>query len=226
MFRTHYNKDLKLWSGNNVRPCYNPKISIGEVVLHSLVANGPRIAQVRRSQLNLALQKKIIILIMRNRSVMIAARIALIRFTHFQTSIRWNAQVGNNNTNSQMYIKWRNEIRKTTKQHLRISLLKFRFLTLILIIHEFVFRYLLIFLHGIITGAKLIITTESFSPEHQLRLIEQYKVSLILDTPSHIASMLDCDRLNTVNLSSVRLHLYVGSKVNGNTIKRWNKITE
>lgn len=49
MYRTHYNKESKLWSGNDFSPLYNPKVSLGEITLRALIKNGSKIAQVKNS---------------------------------------------------------------------------------------------------------------------------------------------------------------------------------
>lgn len=46
MFGTNFNKELKLWTGINIPPLYNPKVSIGFVILKSLNEHGAKIAQV------------------------------------------------------------------------------------------------------------------------------------------------------------------------------------
>lgn len=46
MFFTKYDAENKLWKGNEVTPLYNPKVSIGEVILKALAVNGPKITQV------------------------------------------------------------------------------------------------------------------------------------------------------------------------------------
>lgn len=46
MFTTSYDEEEKLWSGPNVTPLYNPKISLAAVVLDSMGNFGPKIAQV------------------------------------------------------------------------------------------------------------------------------------------------------------------------------------
>lgn len=48
MYRTHYNKEEKLWSGDDLTPIYNPKVSLGEIIFQSLRVNGSRIAQVNQ----------------------------------------------------------------------------------------------------------------------------------------------------------------------------------
>lgn len=46
MFRTHYDKETKLWSGNGTTNLYNSKISLAQVLLKTCKTNGPKIAQV------------------------------------------------------------------------------------------------------------------------------------------------------------------------------------
>lgn len=46
MFKTTYDKEAKLWSGRDVLPLYNTKISVAQVILGALTTYGPKIAQV------------------------------------------------------------------------------------------------------------------------------------------------------------------------------------
>lgn len=46
MYRTKYNEKLKVWSGRDLPPLYNPKVSLAQVVLDALTAYGSKIAQV------------------------------------------------------------------------------------------------------------------------------------------------------------------------------------
>lgn len=46
MFKTTYDEEAKLWSGHDVLPLYNPKISVAQAVLGALSTYGPKIAQV------------------------------------------------------------------------------------------------------------------------------------------------------------------------------------
>lgn len=46
MFATKFDEDTKEWSGRNVLPIYNPKISLAQVILTTLNTHGPKIAQV------------------------------------------------------------------------------------------------------------------------------------------------------------------------------------
>ena len=48
MFSTQYDKDLKLWSGHDIPPFFNPKISLAQVLLDSMTKFGSKIAQVIR----------------------------------------------------------------------------------------------------------------------------------------------------------------------------------
>lgn len=62
-------------------------------------------------------------------------------------------------------------------------------------------------------GATRIITTESFSPELQLRFTEQYKVSFALNATHQIVLMLKCESFSKADLTSIRFLLVGGSKV-------------
>lgn len=46
MFSTKFDESTKLWSGREVPPLYNPKISVAQVILDKLDTYGPNIAQV------------------------------------------------------------------------------------------------------------------------------------------------------------------------------------
>lgn len=79
------------------------------------------------------------------------------------------------------------------------------------------FRYwisgLICLLTGTLFGATRIITTEVFSPELQLRIIEQYKVTVAFNAPYQIGLILCHPNLSATNLTSLR-HQYIGgSKV-------------
>lgn len=66
---------------------------------------------------------------------------------------------------------------------------------------------------GTLNGALRIITTETFSPELQLRLIEQYKVTYTLNAPHHILLMMKCDHFHHTDISSLKYLFVGGSKV-------------
>ncbi|XP_031621711.1 4-coumarate--CoA ligase-like 7 [Contarinia nasturtii] len=65
---------------------------------------------------------------------------------------------------------------------------------------------------GTINGATRIITTESYTPELHLRLIEKYRVSFGLSAPHHIALLSKCGRLHHTDLSSLKLLTVAGGK--------------
>ena len=46
MYRTYFDEKAKLWSGCNIPPLYNPKISIGQLVLKSMRSYSSKVAQV------------------------------------------------------------------------------------------------------------------------------------------------------------------------------------
>lgn len=68
-------------------------------------------------------------------------------------------------------------------------------------------------IRGTITGTTRLITIEPFSPELQLRFIEQYKVTNTLNSPYQITLMMKCDRFRETDLSSLKFVLIGGSKV-------------
>lgn len=65
---------------------------------------------------------------------------------------------------------------------------------------------------GTLFGATRIITTEAFSPELQIRLIEQYKVTSVLNAPHQIVLMMKSDYFAKADFSSVKYLLVEGSK--------------
>lgn len=65
---------------------------------------------------------------------------------------------------------------------------------------------------GMMSGATRIITTQTYSPELQLRLIEKYKVSFALNAPHHVVQMLKSERLQQTDLSSQKFQLVIGAK--------------
>lgn len=43
---TKFDAEAKIWSGRDVLPLYNPKVSLAQVILGTLKVFGPKIAQV------------------------------------------------------------------------------------------------------------------------------------------------------------------------------------
>lgn len=74
-----------------------------------------------------------------------------------------------------------------------------------------------------IRGATRIITTESFSPELFLYIVEKYKVTVALSAPSYVAVLLQSDRLNQSSLSSIKKYLCGGSFVAKELCEELNK---
>lgn len=46
---TKYNPVEKLWEGPLIKPLFNPKVPIGQVIINMLSMHGPKIAQVSSS---------------------------------------------------------------------------------------------------------------------------------------------------------------------------------
>ena len=42
---TSFNAEEKLWEGPDIKPFFNPKVSIGQVLIRMLSMHGPKIAQ-------------------------------------------------------------------------------------------------------------------------------------------------------------------------------------
>lgn len=74
-----------------------------------------------------------------------------------------------------------------------------------------------------ISGATRIITTESFSPELFLHIIETYKVTVALSAPTYVALLLQCDRVCQSSLSSLKRYFCGGSFVAKELCEELNK---
>lgn len=72
---------------------------------------------------------------------------------------------------------------------------------------------LLALLKGTMCGATRIITTEPYSPELQLRMIEQYKITNAVNAPHHLVLMMKNERFAETDLSSLKFQFVAGSKV-------------
>lgn len=66
---------------------------------------------------------------------------------------------------------------------------------------------------GILSGETRIITTENFSPELAIRLIEQYKVTCMFNPPFQLIRMLRSDHFNAADLSSLKCAILVGGQL-------------
>lgn len=83
---------------------------------------------------------------------------------------------------------------------------------------------LAILIHGIIKGATRIITTEEFSPELALKMIEKYKVTTVMSPPSQLGLILQSPLVEKINLSSVTSYFCGGSPVPNYFIEQMNKL--
>lgn len=68
-------------------------------------------------------------------------------------------------------------------------------------------------LKGTLNGATRITTAQEFTPELQLRLIEQYRVTYVNNPTTYMVATMKCARLRETNLSSVKTFLVGGSVV-------------
>lgn len=74
-----------------------------------------------------------------------------------------------------------------------------------------------------IVGARRIITTETFNPELFLYIVEKYKVTVTMTSPSYVALLLQSDRLCQSSLSSMKLFWCGGSYVAEELTREMNK---
>lgn len=70
-----------------------------------------------------------------------------------------------------------------------------------------------ILIQGTLCGALRIITTEDFSPELQLHLIEKYKVTFTYNPPQYLLLMLKHENIDKTNLSSMRVLMCGGGRL-------------
>lgn len=74
-----------------------------------------------------------------------------------------------------------------------------------------------------IRGTTRIITTESFSPELFLYIVQKYKVTVALSAPTYVALLLQSDRLCQSSLSSLKRYWCGGSFVAKELCEELNK---
>lgn len=80
-----------------------------------------------------------------------------------------------------------------------------------------------ILLMNTLNGATRVITKQKFSPELQLRLIEQYHISFILNAAHQMVMMTKCKAIEQANLKSLKYYLVGGSKVFFGTVTEMKK---
>lgn len=72
---------------------------------------------------------------------------------------------------------------------------------------------LIFLLMGIINGSTRIATTENFSSELQMRIIEKYKVTTSFHQSYHLVDILKSGLISRTNLSSIKHMVVAGSKL-------------
>ncbi|XP_031634571.1 4-coumarate--CoA ligase-like 7 [Contarinia nasturtii] len=68
-------------------------------------------------------------------------------------------------------------------------------------------------LRGTLCGATRIITTDIWSPELELSIIEKYQVTIAMNASYHICLLMESEHLKTADLSSLNILMIGGSKV-------------
>lgn len=76
---------------------------------------------------------------------------------------------------------------------------------------------------GTLNGAKRIITTEIFSPELQIRMIENYKITIISGSIYNSVLTLKSDKLKTADLSSLKYYFVGGNRVPADMPEEFSK---
>ncbi|XP_033149872.1 4-coumarate--CoA ligase 1-like [Drosophila busckii] len=61
-------------------------------------------------------------------------------------------------------------------------------------------------------STKRIIVDTPFDPAYFLRLVEEFKVTWVMQSPSHMAMMTNCSEFESANLQSLRSYIYGGGK--------------
>lgn len=72
-------------------------------------------------------------------------------------------------------------------------------------------------------GATRVITTQPFSPELMLELVERYKVTVTISAPSHLAMLLQSPDIHIADLSSLGRFYATGSVVPDELCRRINQ---
>lgn len=81
---------------------------------------------------------------------------------------------------------------------------------------------LIFLLMGTINGATRIATTKEFSPELQMRIIEDYKVTISFHQSYHLVDILKSGLISRTNLSNIKHMVVAGSKMPFNIRKEIN----
>lgn len=71
-------------------------------------------------------------------------------------------------------------------------------------------------------GSMRVITTQPFSPAFLLSIIEEYKVTFMINPPYHMVSLLKCDQISKQKLQSIRLQVVIGAKVFLDALNEYN----
>lgn len=76
---------------------------------------------------------------------------------------------------------------------------------------------------SIFYGATRIITTKSFTPEHQLRIIEKYRCTVLYNTPATMATCLKSDFIGKLDFSCIKRIIFYGAKVPNSLVADINR---
>lgn len=68
-------------------------------------------------------------------------------------------------------------------------------------------------LTGTFRGATRIITKQTFCPELEFRVIEEYRITFLFNTPYQVSLLLKSDLIDKIDLSNVKNHVLGGAKL-------------
>lgn len=72
---------------------------------------------------------------------------------------------------------------------------------------------LYIIILGIMHGSTAVITSKKFSVDLQIRLVERYRVTFLMNSPQHVVMMLKSKAIRTADLSSIKCYFVGGNHI-------------
>ncbi|KAH8301566.1 hypothetical protein KR059_006096, partial [Drosophila kikkawai] len=79
---------------------------------------------------------------------------------------------------------------------------------------------LIIFIMGTVNGCTRIITPKPFSPDYFVKLVEKYKINVVLLAPRHLSALINYPAASKESLASLRWISYIGGLISMTTLKR------
>ncbi|KAH8301567.1 hypothetical protein KR059_006097, partial [Drosophila kikkawai] len=77
-----------------------------------------------------------------------------------------------------------------------------------------------ILLMGMVNGCTRIITPKPFSPDYFVKLVEKYKINVVLLAPRHLSALINYPAASNESLASLQGITYIGGFISMTTLKR------